>query len=271
MKNFISSEIESLPPLPQTIIELQRICANEDTTIKQVSSVIEKDPFLTADLIKCANSPLYGCRRSVDSVFLAVSMFGIGTAKGLAIASAVKSNFIIDLSPYNLSTHKFTEISNLKSAFIMQWFNDKKQLHSTLIPCALLMYLGMAIIADCLRKRGEISDFLKNFDKENQLDSEKQLLNCTHLDVLKSLFKYWNFDEKITKVVESLAQNDINNDLEIYTAPLLVLNKLITPFSSASLEQIKDSINLVESYNLDKDSFINTLKNMQLYKEGLES
>ena len=95
MNTLITAEIDTLPPLPQTITELQCICVYEDTTIKQVADVIEKDPFLTADLIKYANSPIYGYAHKVDSVLQAVSMFGISSTKGLAIASAVKSTFTI--------------------------------------------------------------------------------------------------------------------------------------------------------------------------------
>ena len=95
MNALINAEIDTLPPLPQTITELQRVCLYEDTTIKQVADIIEKDPFLTADLIKYANSPIYGYMHKVDSVFQAVSMFGISSTKGLAIASAVKSTFTI--------------------------------------------------------------------------------------------------------------------------------------------------------------------------------
>ena len=47
MNTLITAEIDTLPPLPQTITELQCICVYEDTTIKQVADVIEKDPFLT--------------------------------------------------------------------------------------------------------------------------------------------------------------------------------------------------------------------------------
>ncbi|WP_232086790.1 HDOD domain-containing protein [Helicobacter winghamensis] len=117
MEHLIRANIELLPPLPQTITDLQCVCRDENTTIKQVSNIIEKDPFLTADLIKYANSPLYGYTRKIHSVFQAVSMFGISTAKGLAIASAVKSSLEIDLSPYRLTTKQFTETANLKVLF----------------------------------------------------------------------------------------------------------------------------------------------------------
>ena len=115
MKDFVINEIDALPPLPQTILELQRICAQEHSSIKQVANVIEQDPFLTMDLIKNANSPLYGYHRQVNSVLQAVSMFGISTSKGLAIAAAIRAKFTIDLTPYQLEVQSFVEVSNIKN------------------------------------------------------------------------------------------------------------------------------------------------------------
>ena len=81
MKELIIANIESLPPLSQTIVELQRICARDDVSVKEVAEVIQTDPFLTASIIKSANAPLYGYTRTVNSVAQAVAIFGVYTAK----------------------------------------------------------------------------------------------------------------------------------------------------------------------------------------------
>ena len=44
MNALINAEIDTLPPLPQTITELQRGCLYEDTTIKQVADIIGTSP-----------------------------------------------------------------------------------------------------------------------------------------------------------------------------------------------------------------------------------
>lgn len=263
MKNFVVSEIESLPPLPQTIIELQACCMQEDVAIKEIVNIIEQDPFLTADLIKYANSPLYGYRSSVTSVSQAVSMFGLSTTRGLCIASAVKSNFTINLTPYKITTQQFTEISNLKNLFVLQWYKDKKELHNVLIPCALMMHIGMVIISDCLRKMQKEQDFIEYFVQENFLDSEFKLLNCTQFDILETLFEHWNFDKTIIDVVHYLSLCEIPKDLEVYIYPLKVLNALISPFAIANTEQIKEATRLVKEYSLDIHTFQSTLEKSQ--------
>ena len=39
MKDLIISEIDSLPPLPQTISELQKACLREDVSIKEIANI----------------------------------------------------------------------------------------------------------------------------------------------------------------------------------------------------------------------------------------
>lgn len=269
MNTLITAEIDTLPPLPQTITELQCICVYEDTTIKQVADVIEKDPFLTADLIKYANSPIYGYAHKVDSVLQAVSMFGISSTKGLAIASAIKSNFIINLSPYKLTTKQFTDIANLKSAFLFHWYQSKKELLGTLMPCVLVMHIGMVVIADFLHKNGKEEEFAQKFNKDAYLESENALLHCNQLEVLELLFEHWNFEATMIEVIRHLNSDTIPPALESYIYPLRVINALINPFSIATQEQINQSLQFVRHYHLDMDRFNATLEKIPQLQESL--
>lgn len=267
MKSFISANIEALPPLPQTITKLQQICLNEETTIKQVVSVIEKDPFLTTELIKYANSPLYGYTRKIQSVFQAVSMFGISTAKGLAIASAVKSSLQIDLSPYKINTNQFVNAANLKSAFLFQWYQNKKDLLGILIPYTLVMHIGMVVIADCLRKKNDEQKFMQKFDPKDFINSENSLIHCNQFEILELLFEHWNFEDTMVQTAHYLLEDEIPKHLEAYVYPLRVLNSLINPFNVASQTQINIALQQVRHYNLDLDSFNATLENLKTLEE----
>lgn len=269
MKSLISADIEALPPLPQTIVALQKICLDEETTIKQVTSIIEKDPFLTAELIKYANSPIYGYTRKIHSVFQAVSMFGISTAKGLAIASAVKASFQIDLSPYSINTKQFVNVANLKSAFLFQWYQDKKELLGILMPCALVMHIGMVIITDCVKKKNKEQEFVRKFNPQAFIDSENTFLNCNQFKILELLFEHWNFERTMVQTAHYLLEDEPPKDLEPYIYPLRVINALISPFSIAEQTQINTALQYIRHYKLDMDSFNATLKNIKLLQESM--
>ncbi|WDL74826.1 HDOD domain-containing protein [Helicobacter winghamensis] len=263
MQSLINAGIEALPPLPQTISELQKVCLDEETTIKQVANIIEKDPFLTAELIKYANSPIYGYARQIHSVFQAVSMFGISTAKGLAIASAVKSSFQIDLSPYKISTKDFVNSANLKSAFLLQWYDNKREFLGILMPCALVMHIGMVVITDCLKKQNKGLEFAQQFYPKDFLESENRLINCNQFKILGLLFEHWNFESTMVQTANHLLNDELPTNLVSYVYPLRVINALINPFSIANEAQIQAALQNARNYQLNLESFYATLENLE--------
>lgn len=274
MTDALSLEIRSLPPLPQTVMELQQACVRPDITPNEVAQIIEKDPFMTADLLRAANSPLYGFAHRIDSVFNAVTRFGIFTTKGLAIASAVRSKFKIDLAPYQISLSQFTDTCNLKSAFLCHWYRGANEL-GVLVPATLLMYVGMAIIAEALRKNKREAQFMqgvKALDMPhladlNDLETlEKQLIGGSHSAVLKELLEHWNFDTLLTRVIGALGDVDSpdNADLKKYTYPLNAVNMLISPYSAASANQLGLAKRFVRQKELGEAQFEATLKILKL-------
>ncbi|CAI6149825.1 MAG: hypothetical protein SPLUMA2_SPLUMAMAG2_01631 [uncultured Sulfurimonas sp.] len=59
MKKSIIESIKSLPPLSKTILDINKIYADESASIADLANVIELDPMIVANLIKAASSPLY--------------------------------------------------------------------------------------------------------------------------------------------------------------------------------------------------------------------
>ncbi|KPH52677.1 HDOD domain-containing protein [Helicobacter pullorum] len=265
MKELIIANIESLPPLSQTIVELQRVCARDDVSVKEVAEVIQTDPFLTASIIKSANAPLYGYTRTVNSVAQAVAIFGVYTAKGLAIVSVVKAQLVINLTPYGLSVSNFTEAANQKGMFISKWYKGSKLL-SILVTCALIMHIGMAILSDCLIKSKKGKKFSERLKTTPCIALEKEMLGVNQFEILEMLCEHWHFEPTIIKVIHSLQEERLPQEIQRYVYPLRVLNALINPFSIAAKEQIKNARNLAINYGLDIQGFDETLLAMGFVK-----
>ncbi len=125
MNALILKQIQQLPPLPESAIMIENIYQNPNSTFKEMANVIQKDPLLTADILKAANSPLYGFSREISSVSKAVGLFGMGTIRGFALASIVKQSFKLDLSAYNITNEEFSNFSNMLSALAVLWYVKK--------------------------------------------------------------------------------------------------------------------------------------------------
>ena len=54
----------SLPPLPKTVIDMQRVCNDPESSIGDLVKTIEGDPMIVANLLKTAGKKCSFCRRS---------------------------------------------------------------------------------------------------------------------------------------------------------------------------------------------------------------
>ena len=88
LNSIVLRQIKNLPPLPKSVMEVQKITSDPNASIKDLVKVIKEDPLLTANLLKVANSPLYGFTRQIKTIDQAVALFGMSTVKGFAISFA---------------------------------------------------------------------------------------------------------------------------------------------------------------------------------------
>ncbi len=81
---------EFKPPLmPTTVREAIDLTRNPNSSFIGLSAVIERDPPLTANLLKLANSPLYGGREGIGGLRMALTRIGLrGINQVLMIAAA---------------------------------------------------------------------------------------------------------------------------------------------------------------------------------------
>ena len=91
MDESILKKIKALPPLDDTILKIQRICVDKNSSLADLVKVVESDPMLTANILKSSNSPLYGFSREIKNISHAVSLFGMATVRGFALSSANQS------------------------------------------------------------------------------------------------------------------------------------------------------------------------------------
>lgn len=81
--------VESLPKPPQVYDEMMAISADPDCSLGDVVEVIERDLSTSAEVLRLVNSSFFGLPVKVESVARAVSLLGLETIQGLAVAGAV--------------------------------------------------------------------------------------------------------------------------------------------------------------------------------------
>jgi signal transduction histidine kinase/HD-like signal output (HDOD) protein len=84
---------KNLPSLPQFLLKLIELCNSEESTIKDISQVIDKDTSLSAKVIKMVNSTYYGLPKRVTSIDHSLVILGQNAIKNIAISASVIQAF----------------------------------------------------------------------------------------------------------------------------------------------------------------------------------
>src|ERR1019366_4362047 len=79
--------VGELPSLSSTYTSLTQAVRNPNTSMTQVSDIIEQDVAMAAKVLQLVNSAFYGLAQNVTSLQSAVSYLGMETIKNLALAS----------------------------------------------------------------------------------------------------------------------------------------------------------------------------------------
>ena len=85
------ANLGDLPPLPQVAAQVLRIAADPDASADELQKVIGTDQALTAQILKIANSAMFGMMREVTTLTQAIMTLGFATIKSVVIASSAKN------------------------------------------------------------------------------------------------------------------------------------------------------------------------------------
>jgi putative nucleotidyltransferase with HDIG domain len=85
----IVENMRMLPPLPLIASRLMNVVNSPYSSADDVAELVEKDPALTAAVIRTANSAFYGIPRTVSSVSGAVVILGFNTIRSIVLSASV--------------------------------------------------------------------------------------------------------------------------------------------------------------------------------------
>lgn len=85
-----------LPSPPDVLVDLSALIAHSDTGSQEIADLLQRDPHISARLIKIANSVLFGNRTHVSSLKAAVGRLGFAKVQSLVSGLAITQHFLIN-------------------------------------------------------------------------------------------------------------------------------------------------------------------------------
>ncbi len=79
----ILNEAGELPRLPESLNKILELTSNKDIEISKVADYIEKDPSITADILKLVNSAQFTLNRKIGAIKEAINFIGLSGLRSL--------------------------------------------------------------------------------------------------------------------------------------------------------------------------------------------
>ncbi len=193
-------EIEKLPPLPKTLNKILELCGNPNANISSLSSEIEKDPALTADLLKLSNSAYYGGRMKVKTIQDAIKLVGLKNLKNLLYISGVTKIMNSRYSKANEIWEHSAKCSYF-ARILSQELNLPK-LSDIAATAGLLHDIGKLILLSIENSVTEKVEFLRDKEKNNSVLVEEYTLGISHPEIAGKLLSKWQFPEELIAVAQ---------------------------------------------------------------------
>ncbi|CAD7287203.1 HDOD domain-containing protein [Campylobacter suis] len=262
MNDSIYTKIKTLPPLDDTVVRIQRLCADENSSIGDLTKIIEKDPMLTANILHSANSPLYGFSKEITAISRAISLFGMATIRGFALSSAIKKSFSINLEPYGITSHDFLSISIMQNALMYNWYSKIKPKDLEILsPASFMIEVGKIVLANEISESGKINDFkdqLKNVTHPSDLATiETNMFGITNEDITAKIFEQWNLESELVGSIQFANDPDAApKHIVEYAKALKVVKTAVNIFGQLDDTSIQNSLMLLDEYGFDHDTFL---------------
>lgn len=266
MKKILDEKIDSLPPLPQSILELEDFRNLDNPSTEELIKIIEKDPLMITTILRIANSSMYGFRSQVETLSRAINLLGINFTISIAIGSVVQNTLKSNLNAYDISNDKFIYICALASEIINIWVSqiDEKLKVKLLMP-AFLQEIGKFIISDFIQQNKLEDKFKLELNTEKSISAcEKEFTGLTSSKITANIFKYWSFSPNIILPIAYIDKMDDCPTAFVKSAQILEITKILTdirnPFNEKAIENAtKKAI----EYNFDTKILLTSIKQIK--------
>jgi HD-like signal output (HDOD) protein len=204
MDNILSKKIDSLPPLPKTVIDLEEYKRSGSKESDELLEIVEQDALIVATLLKVSNSAMFGFRSSIETPGRAINLLGINFTISIALGSSIQNLINTNLSAYGISSDDFMRVSNLASNLINNWLKSDFDLKEELVLPAFLQETGKFIVSDLISEDGKEHEFLSAVKNSDDIaEVEKEYLNgYSTASITASIFEKWNLNENLVNSIK---------------------------------------------------------------------
>jgi HD-like signal output (HDOD) protein len=208
VEQSISTGKITLPPIPEVVLKIQRLCTLEDTSVADVADCLVEDPGLAAIVIRVANSVVFNRRNiTCNELTTAVSRLGIVRVRDIVTAQSIELlKNSVNLTPecQKVLVKSAAVSKELAATMVMVVKGFHEVAPDTYKHLEVEKALLVGLLADiglfCL-----VNEYHLYLDKGNYLqpDLAMQIFHSRCPVTSKQVLKTWGFDSDFIEVASN--------------------------------------------------------------------
>jgi HD-like signal output (HDOD) protein len=272
MNDKIIQKIESLPPLPKTVLEVEEFRKKQDKELSELLRIIEKDALIVSTLLKIANSAMFGFRTKVEVPSRALNLLGINFTVSIAIGGSIQNLLKASLKPYGITSDDFMKGSNIASSLANIWLSSFEVDHQDdIILASLLQEVGKFVLASIIVQDQKEQEFIEKIENSSVKEAEEELLETTTAKVTAQIFKHWRLSDNLITLIEFADHiNDVEEEFKQRVQILDVIKTAASVIEPLSDENIKKALEKAKTYGFDVEILKASIKELKTKLESNE-
>lgn len=200
---LIVAKIGDLPPIPTIALKALKMSEDPEVNIQELQATLTQDQALTAQILRIANSSLYGLEHEIATVSHAVAILGLDTTRHMLSAACVQQVFNAGKNQSWAFGNKLLADHSWGTALCARAIARKvgyAQGEEALL-AGLMHDIGKAVLLKNLRDRyisiakdvhqGEITFY----------EAELVVFGFSHAQVGATLAERWNFPPQLAEAI----------------------------------------------------------------------
>jgi HD-like signal output (HDOD) protein len=243
-----------LPAPPQAAIAIMRACGRIDMDNEKLGQLVSSDPVLTAELLRIANSAMFGFRGKVQSIARAISILGLRALRNLALCLSVRGALKDGAIP-GFDTTLYWEDA-LRHAVCARMIGRHAGMDmDECFTAGLLQEFGMLVLFYLHPDKGCLWSKLYAQDPDARQKLVQKHFGLSHGQVTMMLAQNWSLPEDLTEALGDPVYPDDVNDASVSRLGLILIcgDWLATVFKAEDKHQVLERCKelLAKYFSLD--------------------
>jgi len=211
---------DELPTLPDVVHQILAITGDPMSSMRELTDVIERDPSLSANLLRMVNSAYFGLSRKIYAIHNAGVLLGYETIRALALGTSVITGVDVDEAFDTRAFWGHSLAAAMGASILAREMNHEHQ--DMAFIGGLLHDVGKLLFAVNLPVQTR-TFYADAGSEESCLNREVAAFGIDHAEAGGSVARHWKFDPVLTRAIEHHHLKGVSLDQANPLARLLFL------------------------------------------------